>query len=210
MTTVDMFEPPPLDDASDTDSYCSPPEIMECIHAGINGVSVEDWRLQCPIGPQRRPRLDPWTNSRAIAHGWVNAEVAWTLADGHLHGHHPDRETDPEPWPLMQGDYVHANPPYSGPAPYIERFCYELRLAKAWGGILVKTDNRTSWWAELERCRPFLVMFQGPVNFFHKGARVKGNNFASTLVIVDYTGTSGRQRQHDLERAFADVAWVHR
>lgn len=186
----------PEDDTS-TDSYCSPPEVLAPVHV-VGG----------------RPRLDPWTNGYAIAHGWVNAVEAWTLASGR----DPDPQIDPRPWPLEADDFAWGNCPYSNPLPYVRRFIVELERAKAWGMLLLKTDNRTQWWREATAPSRTVIMWDGAVNFFHMGVRVKGNNFASSIIVVDFTNTTGRhdalveafERPKDAEgKTLPGVAWVY-
>ena len=177
-------------DASDTDSYCTPPEVMSCVHASTEGSGIA---------------LDPWSNGNAIAHGWVRARTTWTLADGRSPGPEDER-----PWPLRGGDYVHGNPPYSGPEQYVERFIAELARAHAWGGLLMKTDSRTQWWRKIANESPFVVMWAGPISFFLDGYRERGNNFASSILVLDYTDTPRTRRYDVLSRAYEDKAWVYR
>jgi len=217
--TLEMFETnaPDTEGETSTDAYCSPPEFCECMHASINGCTRDelgsDGVLELfgtdivGLGRRKvRPALDPWTNQRAISHGWVNAATSWTLESGR----DPDISWDPRPWPLLPGDYVHGNPRYSAPHEYVERFLMELERAKAWGGLLLKTDNRTQWWRDIQAHDPFIVLWDGPMNFFHLGERIKGNNFASSILVVDHTGMSRNKRYDQLRRAYEGRAWVFR
>jgi hypothetical protein len=189
------------EDAADasTDSYCTPPEVCEPIVAAAGGLVHHD----------------PWTNRYAITHGWLRARTAWTIVDGRSPGivrkdGSLDITPDPRPWPLAPGQYCHGNPPYSDPLPFVLRFILEMERAKAWGMLLLKSDNRTEWArALLERRQP-IVLWDGVINFFHKGQRVKGNNFASTLYVVDGTGTDPQRRADMLSPIFEGKAWVYR
>lgn len=208
MNQAALFEEPlPTDEEADesTDSYCTPPEVMEPIRRVAKG----------------RIALDPWTNHYAISHGWVRAKVSWTLQDGRSPGDVIDRNgprprlditSDPRPWPLKAGDFVWGNPKYSDPLPEVLRFMLECERAKAWGTLLLKQDSRTKWCQALldQNPRPPIALWRGPINFFHKGERVRGNNFASTLYVVDHTGTPAGRRAKQLERAFGERAWVYR
>jgi hypothetical protein len=174
-----------------TDSYCTPGEVLAPVHKVA-----------------KRVALDPWTNRYAISLGFVRAEVAWTLGSGRC----PDPDVDPRPWPLAPGDFAWGNPKYSDPSMMLRRFVAEIERARAWGMLLVKTDNRTRWWAEMIGAHPWLVMWNGPVNFLLEGQRVKGNNFASTIMVVDATDVPRHERHAALVEAFEapGLAWVYR
>lgn len=172
-----------------TDSYCTPPEVMEPVRAAAGG----------------RVILDPWTNTYAIAHGWVNAMHAWTIASGR----HPDRMIDPRPWPLEPDDFTFGNPPYSEPLPYVTRFIFEVIRARAWGMLLLKSDNRTAWAEALLDLRHPIILWRGAISFYHRGNRVTGNNFASTLYVVDGTDVTPKARAAMLERVFEGKGWVY-
>lgn len=199
---VDMFGPPPEDvEQSDTssDSYCTPPEACECIHRAAGG----------------RPDFDPWTNRYAIAHGWLRARMAWTVENRHTPGTMRkdgtlDISDDPMPWPLVRGEYVHGNPPYSNPLPYVLRFILEMERCRTWGMLLLKSDSRTSWSAALLDRRQPIVHWKGAMSFYLAGQRVVGNNFASTFYVVDGTGTDPQTRYNQLVPAFGDLGWCYR
>lgn len=125
-----------------------------------------------------RPGLDPCWHATSP----VNPHVAFNNADG----------TDGlfEPWP--EDGWVWLNPPYSDPAPWLEKLAAHL-----YGGIaLLKADPSTKWWQKSVWGHARHVgWFKKRVRFLlPDGTRRASATFPSALVLFGFYMTPGTRR----------------
>lgn len=149
-----------LEEGADPDSWCTPPWVLEAVHAIDEEIS-----------------LDPCTNANAIRLGHVRAGVDWTIDDDAL----AQTSWDVEPgWTV-----IWYQPPYSDPGELTARLVKEWDL----GGIrrvhaLVKLDTSTTWWAALRDRAAFVILPRRRLAHVVGDKPRKGSDFCSAIFVL--------------------------
>lgn len=78
-----------------------------------------------------------------------------------------------------EGDRIFVNPPYSNPAPWVEKAITESKKGKI-VALLLKHDSSTKWWAKLHEAGAHFLPFIGRLSFDGKGAAP----FPSVLIFL--------------------------
>lgn len=140
-----------------SDDWCSPPELLVPVLRYI------DARGETAIG------LDPCSNRYSV----VPALEAWTIADDCL-------SRSPFEWAEHVTGYLNA--PYSGPGPFLERFCDAVALGLD-GVTLVKHDHSTAWWERLWERSLAVCLLSDRVRYLAGGTQRVQATFPSSVFL---------------------------
>lgn len=194
----DLFAPAVDEEeaAWDSDSWCTPPEIVDIAH-----------RLW-PEGIA----LDPCSNAHARALGFVRAEVSWTKADDCL--------VQPT-WAVRPRTTCWWQPPYSAEGGRLTGAAERSTMKPARGSwvtrweagdlwetlALVRLDPSTEWWRVLDTRATSLVLL-GRVDHFKEGQRYKCSNFNSAMLFMT-RASDPKTRHRALVAAVGDLGHVY-
>lgn len=188
MSQASLFAEHVEPEAADSDSWCTPPEIMDIPH-----------RLW-PEGIA----LDACANQSSIALGFVRARTAWRKADDCTR--QPTWNIPGEKFPTCWGQ-----PPYSREgAPIIDHFINNVWLAgELWESLwLVRLDTSTEWWAQLNAFSSSIVLFNDRLDHYDNGVRKTGSSFCSAMHF--FTRADAKVRHRALRAAVGDLGTVYR
>lgn len=137
----------------DTDSWCTPKEVRDPVHAF--------W----PEGID----LDPFSNGHSI----MDARVSWTKAD----------DAFKKDWQVDGFEHIWLNPIYSDPGPGMERLTDTIAEAGGEGLCLPKGDWSTEWWRlYVEERASAICYWRKRLSFLSEGAAQTTANFPTALV----------------------------
>ncbi len=187
MQQASLFEASVEPEAADSDSWCTPPEVMDIAH--------RMW--------PRGIALDPCANLSSIAMGFVRARTAWRKAD--------DCTSKPS-WSIPSEKRTEMTcwlqPPYSREgAPIIDHFISRWSQGEMWEAMaLVRLDTSTEWWAALEAHSTSLVLFGDRLDHYDNGERRGSSNFCSALHF--FTRADVMVRRRALTATVGSMGWV--
>jgi hypothetical protein len=196
----DLFAPavePGPDVTEDSDSWCTPQEIVDIAH--------RMW----PDGID----LDPCSNSHAIALGYIRARVAWTKADDCL--------VQPT-WAVGKRTTCWWQPPYSQEGGRLTGAPERATLKPAKGSwatrwdagelwetlALVRLDPSTAWWKALDSRACALVHFHDRLAHVENGKPVVGSPFNSAMLFMT-RASDPKVRHRALVAAVGDLGHVY-
>lgn len=189
MAQASLFNEHVEPDAADSDSWCTPPEVMDIAHRLWPGGIA----------------LDSCANQSSIALGFVRARTAWRKAD--------DCTRQPT-WNVPGESFLRmthwGQPPYSREgAPIVDHFIDNVwSKGELWESLwLVRLDTSTGWWAKLNAYSSSLVLFKDRLDHYDNGVRRTGSSFCSAMHF--FTRSDKKVRHRALAASVRDMGDVY-